>query len=91
MKIGPLEVEIWLSNLRVWRLRPILGGGGIKRAAGPPRSENSMPPGLKLNFGPSGMYMQIFMLLSQSAQISCLFTTLEALAHTNMPSVAIKS
>ena len=63
------------QSLRVWRLRPILRGT-LKRLQGPPRPETSMPPRLKLNFGLSGMYMQIFMLLSQSAQISCLSTTL---------------
>ena len=63
------------QSLRVWRLRSILGRT-IKRAAEAPRSENSMPPRLKLNFGISGMYMQIFMLLLQGAQISFLSTTL---------------
>ena len=58
--------------------------GNHKKATGPPRSENSMPPRLKLNFGLSGMYMQILMLLSQSAQISCLSTTLQVSLLVNM-------
>ena len=66
------------QSLRVYRLRPILGGT-IKRAAGPSWSKNSMPPRPKLSFGPSVIYMQIFMVLSQSAQISCLSTTLSVL------------
>ena len=63
------------QSLRVWQLRPILGGA-TKRVPEPSRSETSMPPRPKINFGLSGMYMQIFMPLSQSAQISCLSTTL---------------
>ena len=50
-----------------------------KGCRGPsPRSENSMPRRLKLNFGIIEMYMQILMLLSQNAQVSCLSTTLVA-------------
>ena len=56
-----------MSNLR----------GDHKKGRRPsPRSENSMPTRLKLNFDPSGMYMQTFMVLSQSAQISYLSTTI---------------
>ena len=50
--------------------------GDHKKAPVPPKSENSMPSRLKLNFGLSGMFMPIFMLLSQSARISCLSAAL---------------
>ena len=53
------------QSLRVWRLYPILGGT-IKRAAGPPpRSENLMPPRLKINFIPYANTPESLVLLSK--------------------------
>ena len=55
------------QSLRVWRLCPILGGT-IKRAAGLPKSENSMPPPLKINFIPYDNTPESLVLLSKIAQ-----------------------
>ena len=60
------------QSLCVWRLCPILGGI-IKRAAGLPRSENSMPPRLKINFIPYANTPESLVLLSKIAQFRVFF------------------
>ena len=66
------------QSLRVWRLCPILGET-IKRAAGPPRSENSMPPRLKINFIPYANTPESLVPLSKIAQFRVFFSLTIAL------------
>ena len=51
---------------------PILGGT-IKRAAGPPRSENSMLPRLKINFIPYANTPESLVILSKIEQFRAFF------------------
>ena len=61
------------QSLWVWRLCPILGWT-IKRAAGPPRPENLMPPRLKINFIPYANTPESLVLLSKIAQFRVFFS-----------------
>ena len=60
------------QSLWVWRSCPILGGT-IKRAAGPPRSGNLMPPRLKINFISYASTPESLVLLSKIAQFRVFF------------------
>ena len=72
MKIGPLEVEIWLSKFEGLAIMPNCMGA-IKRDPGPPRSENSMPPRLKINFIPYANTPESLVLLSKIAKFRIFF------------------
>ena len=60
------------QSLRIWRLCLILGGT-IKRAAEPSRSENSMPPRLKIDFIPYANTPESLVFLSKLAQFRVFF------------------